>query len=458
MKKAIKLSAAVLAAALFFYFLSIFSYGIWENTEIREYTVEGEKLTVGIMSDIQLTGKKGEAYEMNLRAALALFKSREADMIISAGDSADFGRMGIYEQYGEAFRSVYPEGERPITVTLMGNHEYYINEYSKTHELFDASRLKNRFESYMGENSAWTHTVVNGMHFIGCSPSNKIMGAEAYEPKLAWLEEQIRMALRQSPEKPVFVITHLPPKGTVNGGVNGIANLNELLKKYPNVICISAHTHESLMDERSVWQGEYTAINSQGLSYVYLQSDRVGDIVQENRAFIEENPMAMIMEITEKSVTVRRYSVLSGQQAGSEWVIDLPINPQNFRYRNELRSKKTVPPEWQDFGAVTLQREGEALWLTFSAAQHPEAVHWYKLEFLDSNGKPVSLKDGENGNYLMCVSDFARGRGKTAETVKIDISEYVNSGRLGSGRYTVRLHAVETFGKASEARLGEITI
>ena len=185
---------------------------------------------------------------------------------------------------------------------------------------------------YTGEKSPWTHKVINGYHFIACSPTSGDMDDSAYEKKIDWLKSQIEMAVKEDSNKPVFVITHSNPKGTVNYKDGGCENLNELFSQYLQVVSISGHTHASLMSESSIWQGEYTALNTQCLSYV---SSGMGDVVQEDDSFAADNPIELIMEIENDKITIRRYSILTGEEVKDPWVIKLPVNKDEFTYTDE---------------------------------------------------------------------------------------------------------------------------
>ena len=109
---------------------------------------------------------------------------------------------------------------------------------------------------------------VKRLSFIGLSPVNGSMEDDAYEGKLEWAEEEIQKAIAAAPSRPVFVITHNNPKDTVYTSDDyGDSKLDALFAKYPQVISISGHTHASILDERSISQTSYTAINTQSLSY-----------------------------------------------------------------------------------------------------------------------------------------------------------------------------------------------
>ena len=72
-------------------------------------------------------------------------------------------------------------------------------------------------------------------------------------------------------KKPIFITTHFNAKDTVYGAEYFFAkSLRELFNKYQNIIHFSGHSHYSLIDERSIWQKEFTSIQTQSISYTEL--------------------------------------------------------------------------------------------------------------------------------------------------------------------------------------------
>ena len=47
----------------------------------------------------------------------------------------------------------------------------------------------------------------------------------------------------------------------------GVKELTDILEKYPQVVDFAGHSHFPMNDPRSIWQGDYTALNTGTLSY-----------------------------------------------------------------------------------------------------------------------------------------------------------------------------------------------
>ena len=65
------------------------------------------------------------------------------------------------------------------------------------------------------------------------------------------------------PSLPFFHVQHPHPRGTVHGKAvwgqdDGMST--QILSTHPNAIAFSGHSHTSLIDERSIWQGAFTSV------------------------------------------------------------------------------------------------------------------------------------------------------------------------------------------------------
>lgn len=455
-----KVISAMLIFAMLLGMAISFSFCGEEETEIQRYNVESEVLRIGIMSDNQLEPEgSAENYAEFLRKGLELFKEKDVDMLINVGDITNQATEEAYQNYKKIFESVYSENETPIKSMIMGNHDYWLPMFLDCWEIPFASKMRSRFMEYTGEVSPWTHKSVNGYHFIGCSPTTGKMDDDDYAEKIDWLKEQIESAIKEDPNKPVFVLTHSNPVGTVNNQDYGCTNLNELFSKYPQVVSISGHTHSSLMSESSIWQGKYTAFSTQCLSYVAFDK---GDLVQEDGEFASDTPIELIMEIENDKITIRRYDVSTGEEVKEPWVINLPINQNEFTYTDEKREAASTAPTWNNDWKAEVDTDEKGVWLSFPAAVHPDAVELYKLEFTDASGNKVVFSKGDPENpvkeeFITCVSDYLRVPQERAKTVRINLKDFIGENGLKKGeKYTVSVTASETFGKTSSAVTDEV--
>lgn len=449
-----KIVSAVLAAAVVSSVAFLGGCQSSRSAEIQTYNVDKSTLKIGILSDLQLAPEGGsDVYDNSFKSALELFKSQDIDMIINIGDYTDVGNEESYENYKRIYDSVYG-GEDIIGSYILGNHDYWLQNFVDCWEIPFKGKMRSRFEEYTGAENPWTHKVVNGYHFIAVSPDNGGMDDSAYSDKtLAWAKEQIELAIEQSPDKPVFVLTHHPPKSSlIMSQTDGCANIDELLSQYEQVISISGHTHAPLMDETSIVQDNYTAINTQCVSYICYAGC---DLTQDDGSFIEDNPMVMILELSDSQAVFHRYSALTGEEQKEPWVLSLPLTKESFTYNYETRMEQSPAPVWDnDFECAVAAVEGEdgvqLDEITFTAAHHPDAVAYYDIQFTDPSGNPVSfaISEEETKDTLRVGTDYILPPQSRSSTVNVIFpAQYTQE---FSGEYTVYVTPLDCYGNAGE--------
>lgn len=437
-------AAAVLALALI---IGIVVFAVTrppKPAEIERLTVgDGKACRVGILSDSQLDQPGSEdLYEQHVVTALECMKDQGVDMLIFAGDFCDLATDEAYGKFNAAMQAVYGD-ETPIKLFIMGNHDYwYENNDSST------TPKQKTFVNHMGE-SPWSHKVVNGIHFIGASPSS----ASGYSEKTCeWIEEQIQIAIQESePGAPVFVVTHHNPQDTAYGSDDwGDSALTELFNKYEQVVSISGHSHYSILDERSIYQKNFTAFTTQSLAYIELEGGKF-DAYQGKESGIpprgEERPMGLIMNVGQKQTVIERWNLLEKKEekAASRWTLTYPMEKGNFQYLTDTRAISRPAPSFSkeaeisyDPAIPSYKGDGTSLpGISFPAAEHPDFVHSYSIQL-------TNTKDGKRYEYEV-FSDFYLGLQTMADPVRIALDP-----TLPDGNYTVRVYARESFGKFSD--------
>lgn len=347
--------------------------------DIEYHTVgDGMTLNVGIISDIHMpTDINGSDYTENLEATLNIFKQQGIDVLVIAGDFTDLATDYAYQQFVDIYDSVFGE-DKPIASFVMGNHDYWL-KFGAT-----VPKMRRRFTKYTGE-KPFNHKVINGYHFIGWSSENGTYD-KAYRNE-KWVRSAIELAIEDNSDNPVFVTTHIHPKDTVYGSADwGNADVTSILKDYYQVISFSGHSHYSLLDERSIYQGDFTAVNTQTLSYIEMDDGyENGSIPRDYNdcsKISESNPMALIMTINSDAVTMQRVSILNNELIKDPWIVPLPISKDTFNYTYDKQKQDREKPVFatQD-GVVVTQSTNiygdDTSLISFKAAQHSDFVHSY---------------------------------------------------------------------------------
>lgn len=364
-----------------------------KKTETEVFQTESANFKVAIISDSQLPPTQAQLDEddtflINLKNALTVIKNNDVDMILYAGDIGDLGTRFAFQTYMDAIDEVFGE-DKPIIQTIMGNHDYW------NKSVFTAINHRKAFQQIVGQ-SPWTHYVVNGYHFIGVSPDYGSMTA-GYTIAAKWLDKELQKAEVDSNGKPIFVMTHNQPLNTSYGSEDwGDKTLNAVLEKHPNVINFSGHVHYSLLDERSVWQGEYTVINTQSLSYTELEEGKENGTIPPNA---DATPMGYIMEFSDEEIVLHRINFADGnmgkeEKADSVWSFPLPY-ANDGRYSFETRKAANQAPVVTDTAGTATLKDGNVE-LSFTAAEDDDFVHSYKV-IIDDKETKYFFSDFYNG-------------------------------------------------------------
>lgn len=399
-----------------------------KKTETEVFQTESANFKVAIISDSQLPPTQAQLDEddtflINLKNALTVIKNNDVDMILYAGDIGDLGTRFAFQTYMDAIDEVFGE-DKPIIQTIMGNHDYWHKS------VFTAINHRKAFQQIMGQ-SPWTHYVVNGYHFIGVSPDCGSMTA-GYVIASQWLDEELQKAEAGSNGKPIFVMTHNQPKNTSYGSEDwGDKTLNAVLEKHPNVINFSGHVHYSLLDERSVWQGEYTVINTQSLSYTELEKGKENGTIPPNA---DATPMGYIMEFQEDEILLHRINFADGnmgeeQKTNMLWSFPLPY-VNDGRYSFEARKAANQAPVVTDTAGTATLKDGNVE-LSFTAAEDDDFVHSYKV-----------IIDDKETKYFF--SDFYNGIADMQKDVTLTLPAPTDG-----AKHTYKIYAVDSWDEES---------
>ena len=204
--------SAVILIALIGYRLSYNPYA-----PLTRHTVgDGVTLKVGIMGDTQLIASEDDPYynyTEHLINAFKVLREQKVEVIVFDGDIGNLGSAYAFNLFKKVFDLTYGgDEEKPIMNIIMGNHDHW---YIKSIPSIPTYHEK-LFEEALGE-KPFSHKVINGYHFInwGSMDSTTI----TCNANILWAKKEIEAAIKEDPNKPVFVQTHLAPYGTMYGSV-----------------------------------------------------------------------------------------------------------------------------------------------------------------------------------------------------------------------------------------------
>lgn len=226
------------------------------------------KLRMPVMSDIHLRYK--DQSDRFIRA-LEDYKKIAPDYqaIAFVGDITE---MGSEYQYDDFMKIIGEYANKDAEkIAALGNHEYVELMYGikASDDVF-----KNRFVTKTKMPKIYYDKWVNGYHFITLSGevfnNSNINDAIISDEQYSWLEKTL--PVKSDPKKPIFVFLHQPITNTVYGSELYHGNLNDgrllnILKKYPQVIFFSGHSHNLVQHPRTVYQDGFTMVNTGSVAY-----------------------------------------------------------------------------------------------------------------------------------------------------------------------------------------------
>ena len=348
---------------------------------------EAPKLRFGLISDIHIS-RSWESAKRVFRPALEWFRDQGVDAVVCNGDLATTGMLVELEHMSRAWYEVFPDdmfpdGRKVEKVFVYGNHDTdpRVKKYSimrgAEEEFNRASVQRDRAYSWkkcLHEPFAPVYMKrIKGYAFIGAhwvnSPS--IKDAPGFiKAHRAELEGDL----------PFFYCQHAPLKGTVNEhsgkGHYDNGEVSKVLVGFPNAIALTGHSHCALTDETSIWQGEFTAVNSaafanSGRRYTnpwFEDSDVPGTPSNAYRDrkgsqmpainTTRNGAQGMLVDVFADRIVFHRRSFIYNEPNGEDWVVPLPLGKEK-PYLVETRKAASMPPQFAAGAKVSAkERDG----------------------------------------------------------------------------------------------------
>ena len=334
------------------------------------------RLKLGIMSDVHL---RTPGDETALVKALAWFRDHGADGVMIAGDIADSGRIEQLRRLADAWWTAFPGGKAPDgrkveQLFVYGNHDIDGWTWGASKERqadpdyraqclgADNNRRRAWKELFREEYSPiWLKTVkgyaVVGMHWGEQAGLEKFFADHAAQ---------------LSGAKPFFYAQHAHPKDTCLGpwawGAEPLST--KVLSKFPNAVAFSGHSHYSLTDERTVWQGAFTSVNTSSMRYSSLdynlrdnapgngwgyQKHNAGHLTPQVPT--GEGQQALFLTVTDEAMRLKRLEFHYGAESlGDDWVIPVASTPTARPFAFEPRAAKRSAPAFAAGAAVKVEK------------------------------------------------------------------------------------------------------
>ena len=296
-------------------------------------------MKVGVLSDIHV---RNEETQKVFVKALEWYRAQGVDAVLVAGDMADHGLVFQLQLVADAWFKVFPENKtpdgRPVTQLLeYGNHDVanWKEKEFKTPEERAAKMIKfdpkRRWEEAFRE--AYTPVFAKKIE----KPNGCYTFIGAHWPGIGGLGDWLKANGKDlDPALPFFYFQHSHPKDTCYGpwawGHDDGASTKSLTP-FPNAIALSGHSHYTLTDERTVWQGAFTSIGTSSLSYTSLDynyrenagPNNYGHMPkrarQMDRLNTQEGKQGMLFTVCDDHIRIERREFLYDQTLGDDWIL-----------------------------------------------------------------------------------------------------------------------------------------
>lgn len=431
-------------------------------TQEAEFDENHIALTFGAVSDIHIGG--GGSIE-KFTTAVKILQERaggKMDTLVIAGDISDH-----YTQYENAYLSDEAKAEIIQARELMdehlvdgtevfyclGNHDSQeikmIGQGPQGGVYYDIFRQSGHFYQYDVDQQAIPlgnrHAVINGIHFVAVE-SNYTFPVGYDADTLEWADNTLAAITAEQPDKPVIVVTHPAAYNTIfnSDTVHGRTGLADVLKKYPQAILITGHTHITTNDERNIWQGEFTAVNDGGVHYMSHPS---GFVETGNSSFLPNSGkygQGLLFEIDVKGNTrITRLDFAEDEVIKEPWIIPAPKDDgSHLLYYTDARAEvgNTAPAfPAETKGTAELLSSGK-LKLAFDTATDDDMVYAYRIGLYAEDSEMPSLQFESLSGFWK----YARAEDWPA------IHEVTLQGITLEAPYRIEVRAVDSWGLESD--------
>ena len=373
-------------------------------------------LRIAVTSDAQAAASENHWGIVNTEKAFRFLARFNPDVLVMAGDLADRFYPQVFDLYMASYLRNF-KNKLPVQVACAGNHDFWSGRDDDFDTIWHefTTRLK-----ISGENPC--RQLVNGYDFI--SLSHKSIG-EIPADLLAKLKIKLDEAVSRDKNKPIFLITHYPPRDTMycSGENCGQKNLRELLNNYPQVISLSGHTHIPLDWEQAFWQDEFTALTTSTLSYGCIGGKFFNTAGGSILPFAREVQQALIIDIFKDEVKIHRYNVHDRREIkpDSVWKVEIPYNRENALRKRIKMYSNAVAPQFPEDAKPVIRHDFGFVYLLFPAATHPKMVLSYvvKIQEKCSDGSWKTLNESEY------AADFYRYEKHRTSEVSVKLPENI---------------------------------
>ena len=154
--------------------------------------------------------------------------------------------------------------------------------------------------------------------------------------------------------------------------------------------------------------------------------------------------MGLIMDINDNKVEIQRISFEENILYEKPWIIDIPININEFKYEFEKRMENRNKPKFifenDDDKKIIFENDEkmkDGIAFKFKVAYHENFVQRYKMKLINDKNEIIEK--------IYCSDFYLLPKDRK------NILRYkLKTNNIPNGNYHVKIYAIESFGKESE--------
>ncbi len=401
--------------------------------------------------------------------AIAMICERDADAILLGGDITDWARFDETPDLSTAKRQIgmfkssmeRAWNKEAALFFTMGNHDSSLGEAGTVREQLFYELLGNDYYAWdvNRDDPMWDtgfrHAVIGGFHYLTMSWDYADEYQNVTPEAVEWMDEKLR-EITSSPDydgAPIFFLSHVPFGNTVYGSEDmgerkHKFELYDVMKKYPQIVTLSGHSHYPLDNEKFIYQSDFTHIGAATTSYIGMPGDgfvtdggyKVGgalmpaDLIQS---------MGIRLEIDgDYNIRVTRIDFLhDGRQMYESVVIPAPdlSAKTHLNYFGEARASRVAAPAFGESATVVADYVSDKdTEVTFDTCTSEGVVQYYIIDF-------------EHDDTVTTFKSYAAAW-RYASNADVPKSKTVFLENFAPSKpYTVSVRAVDSFGNESNA-------
>lgn len=378
--------------------------GVTSPAEIEGYIIKAEEepqLSFFVMSDVHtssLDDKNRGIWSSHFDTLASI--NPDPDLIISNGDQINDDNNNTAPDH-QVVNTIFDEN-----IDRLGLDDTPILMSHGNHDVGNADMAKYYGDWFPNASGGYYEKTIDGQTFL-------VIDTERYSgAQRTWLQGRLAALSAESGalNTPIFVVGHRPTANTVYDGAQASnAALTSDLSGYPQAVYFSGHSHLHLNDERSIWQGAFTAVNDGSMSYTETRHDAYqiyGDALWDE--FTIPTAQALYVEVYADRTEIDRINFAAedertytngawgyqsgypfasaGTLAGPTWTVRLDGSTAeevraNFDYTAAARD--AVAPVQQGAPEHIVTNDGADV-LRVPAATDDEAVYGYDVRVRDA--------------------------------------------------------------------------